>query len=250
MEPQTDYIKSNDPYTCGNPGSATPRTGAGACPWQFAPPSTHYFWVATGGNDCTSIDDCPSDQVCGLSNTAGVADRLQMNCGKHLGYWTANQICGVQGNFGAPINCQEPLPAPLPTDKRLKTLYGCADGIPSCYSKDVGSGCCGCVDWNTTGLDLPANTARCANSNPTWLEKVKPTLFFLKQACPTAYTYPYDDMSSTFVCSNMVNGINVLNYVIHMCPNSGQWNLPTSYNTPVISDAPTLAGKCDNALSL
>jgi len=41
----------------------------------------------------------------------------------------------------------------------------------------------------------------------------------LKDACPTAYTYPYDDMSSTFTCSNAnEKGTNLVNYVITFCP--------------------------------
>ena len=29
-----------------------------------------------------------------------------------------------------------------------------------------------------------------------------PTIEWLKQACPTCYTYPFDGMSSTFTCSD------------------------------------------------
>lgn len=40
----------------------------------------------------------------------------------------------------------------------------------------------------------------------------------MKKACPTAYTYPYDDMSSTFTCKNVIDGVNSVNYEITFCP--------------------------------
>jgi hypothetical protein len=41
-----------------------------------------------------------------------------------------------------------------------------------------------------------------------WLTYVLPTIQWLKAACPTCYTFPFDDMSSTFQCSNKTNSIN------------------------------------------
>ena len=40
----------------------------------------------------------------------------------------------------------------------------------------------------------------------------------MKKACPTAYTYPFDDMSSTFTCANYVDGVNQVDYEITFCP--------------------------------
>ena len=45
-----------------------------------------------------------------------------------------------------------------------------------------------------------------------WTNIAKPGLLWLKKACPSAYTYPFDDMSSTFTCRNMINNINSVNY--------------------------------------
>jgi len=58
------------------------------------------------------------------------------------------------------------------------------------------------VNWDKLGLTVPnyMYTEQCVNANPTWLTNVLPTLKWMKQACPSAYTYPYDDMSSTFTC--------------------------------------------------
>lgn len=67
---------------------------------------------------------------------------------------------------------------------------------------------------------MPPETEKCKNKNAFWNDKVKSGLLYLKKACPTAYTYPFDDMSSTFVCSNADknNGTNVVNYEIKFCP--------------------------------
>jgi len=88
-------------------------------------------------------------------------------------------------------------------------LYGCV-GVGSCYQTGADSTCCGCADWDKEGLPVPDSqfTEVCKNFNPTWVERIKPTLHWMKKGCPTAYTYPYDDMSSTFTCNNMVEGVN------------------------------------------
>ena len=52
------------------------------------------------------------------------------------------------------------------------------------------------------------------------MNRALPTLTWLKKACPTAYTYPFDDMSSTFICKNIKNGKNTVNYEIVFCPDN------------------------------
>jgi hypothetical protein len=51
---------------------------------------------------------------------------------------------------------------------------------------------------------------------------VQPTLQWLKSGCPSAYTYPYDDMSSTFTCQEYSNGVNSVDYIIQFCPENEQ----------------------------
>lgn len=66
---------------------------------------------------------------------------------------------------------------------------------------------------------------------------------------PNCYTYPYDDMSSTFTCTKEVNNYNTQNYTITLCPNGVSWGgtggstgTPTSTST---SSSPTgTAGTC------
>ena len=50
------------------------------------------------------------------------------------------------------------------------------------------------------GLNLTPPTQSVQTANGNWLTYVLPTIKWLKQACPTCYTYPFDDMTSTFTC--------------------------------------------------
>jgi hypothetical protein len=54
------------------------------------------------------------------------------------------------------------------------------------------------------GITTPSTVVFTANLN--WLNYVLPTIQWLKQACPTCYTYPFDDMSSTFTCADAARG--------------------------------------------
>jgi hypothetical protein len=218
---------SSAPYTCGSPGAATAsNTQLGACTWELNPPSNDYRWVTKGGTSCSVDSDCQSPSVCGISFNSGKNPLLQKSCGSLLGYWTADQVCGVQSNYGEPFNCTQKLPAPQ-NNLTLWNLYACTN-VGSCYSAGAGTNCCGCVNWDKAGIQVPGApaTKQCANTNPNWNNYVEPTLAWLKKACPTAYVYPFDDMSSTFTCSQMQNKVNVVNYTITYCPN-GQVTPPS-----------------------
>jgi|GEM_PF-2929104 len=223
--------QANNPYFCGSPGAASPSAGLGACSWQFAPPLVEYQWVTNGGSACAANSDCNGGNVCGLSFNPGNTPLLKKTCGKLLGYWTADQICGVQRDYGAPFNCSQTVPGQ--TGLTWWNLYACVN-VGSCYSPGAQPNCCGCVNWDQIGISVPASpiTQQCRAANPNWTGTVQPSLAWLKQACPTAYTYPFDDMSSTFTCQSMANNNNVVNYTITFCPNGN--------NTPV----PPPSGKC------
>lgn len=211
-------VKGGSAYKCGTPGAKHPTTHVGGCSWNFNPPHPEFNWVTAGGSHCDS--SCGNGETCGLSFNPGHADLLQKTCGKHLGYWSADQVCGLIPNFGAPFNCHEQLPAP---NQGLTNwnLYACV-GVGSCYQNGAGNNCCGCVNWNEEGLNVPGypETEKCKNKNPVWDSHIKNSLKWMKQGCPTAYTYPYDDISSTFTCQNIQGGVSVVDYQITFCPNN------------------------------
>ncbi|HTK95000.1 MAG TPA: thaumatin family protein, partial [Terriglobales bacterium] len=77
--------------------------------------------------------------------------------------------------------------------------------------------CCGCAAW-----PWPTNDVACQNDNPAFEMFYFPKIEFLKMACPTAYTYQYDDETSTFHCLSKFDQSkgqgNALSYTITFCP--------------------------------
>eukprot|EP00127_Corallochytrium_limacisporum_P002011 Clim_evm11s98 gene=Clim_evmTU11s98 len=90
----------------------------------------------------------------------------------------------------------------------------------SCYSDDddVTSLCAGCpteTDHEQHGV-WPTPTASCRSNNPDWAQAIRPSLSSFKSACPTAYSFPFDDPTSTFQCQG--KGADVVGYTITFCP--------------------------------
>eukprot|EP00727_Mastigamoeba_balamuthi_P005852 m51a1_g1887 hypothetical protein (863) ;mRNA; f:717036-720752 len=224
-----------NPWICGAAGAKYPITPqVGGCSWEFQPPSVEYNWVARGGRQCSSNSDCGSGEVCGVSDTPGTAKRLDRTCGQRLGYWSANQMCGLICEDGIPctrlrsgvtdyMGCAARAPS-----GSAYSLMACAENyVRSCYQDGANSGCCGCANWQEEGVTgVPRAgtnyTKSCVSSNGAWHSTAKTRLSFLKAGCPTAYVYQYDDMTSTFTCmaqessgSAKQNGVV---YYLNMCP--------------------------------
>lgn len=214
-------------YWCGAPGSTSAsnalkasswNVGAGAAPKQL--PFLRYVDTTGFGQACNGASDpaCPSGSVCGLSyNPNGDSGQITLNqCGKLIGWWTADEICGVnpRGYSFADIDCLKTLTVPggypagsYPDAPREVDMLLCrrnpnaAKGVKgtfnhSCYSSDAkASACCGCENW--AGI---TSTGTCTASNQSWQSIALPWLKPLKAAVPTAYSYPYDDKTSTFTC--------------------------------------------------
>lgn len=250
MGPTNNTPASTQPYICGNPGGAIANNvQMGNCDWNLSaytpvPASTYVYVKDTTGATCsTTSPDCSgfAGTVCGLSFNAP-ANTLTKKCGKQLGFLNANQICSfAHTNFNYPNNGLNPGDAYFNCDSQLMTpaslmtyselsMYACKtpnaaqSPLNSCY-KNYGHAvddCCGCVDWwNVSGVVVPQSaTQSCgSNSNSFWTGTVQATISWLKRACPTMYTYQYDDASSKFTCSNIGgSGKNTVNYTITFCP--------------------------------
>ncbi len=210
MSADTTISNPQNPYFCTTPGSEQKQNMLGQCSWTFTPPSNDYQWVKAGGSSCQANSECQSPETCGLSFNPGKNPLLQKTCGKLLGYWTADQVCGYNPKQGAPFDCESSY-----------SLYACiGNNAASCYHDNAPGNCCGCANWDTLGVVVPPApfTKLCVNTNPFWNSKSQPQLLWLKQGCPTVYTYPYDDMSSTFTCKSVQNNMNSVNYRITFCP--------------------------------
>lgn len=231
MTPGTSTTSASDPYFCQTPGSPSKSgTGLLGCSWAFDPSkivlngqttdqSTLLRAVEPGGPACGSGGTCASG-VCGRQLELGT-NTLPEVCGTQIGWWTADEICVYTGNnFGSPVDCTTAVPG----QGQVTNLYGC-DGFNanSCYNKDqANSTCCGCPNWVVDGTTLPiAPGFQCYGTNAQWTALAEPWSAFIKDACPTAYTFPFDDATSTFTCNTpnlSQTNPNTMNYTITFCP--------------------------------
>lgn len=88
----------------------------------------------------------------------------------------------------------------------------------SCYENpDATTLCGGCPTSpaNKLSKDWPS-APPCNNNNTNWASAVQPWLAGFKKACPTAYSFPFDDPTSLFQCSTGTN--NTMSYTITFCP--------------------------------
>ncbi|MDX1997890.1 MAG: thaumatin family protein [Thermoanaerobaculia bacterium] len=205
---------------------------AGKCPNGSAPNSL-------GNCACTTDTDCAPGPVCGLAMNASTSAQFAQVCGTAIGWWTADQICGASAPvapFGAPLQCGTSFSNSDGSTSTYTNLFACTqpsgatnpEQAQSCYSSGAVTDCCGCATsasadhqaWPTVlspSFGGPDNG--CFNNNPTWVSVAQPWLVFLKKACPTAYTYPFDDATSTFTCSNS-SGQAAPSYTITFLPTS------------------------------
>lgn len=252
MGPTNNVPASTQAYFCGNPGGAVANNmQMGDCNWDLtsflptpASNGTTYVYVNdTTSHACTTNTDCTgfAGTVCGMSFNS-TANTITKKCGIQLGFLNANQVCSfAHTNFNYPNNGLNPGDPYFNCDSQLTTpanlspyselsMYACktpnaaASTLNSCY-KSYGhtvDDCCGCVDWWTvSGVNVPQSaTQSCGgNMNSFWTGTVQATISWLKKACPTMYTYQYDDASSKFTCNNIVGSSqNTVNYTITFCP--------------------------------
>jgi len=237
MQPLNATPDSFNPYTCGSPGITSNQTASGGtiggCSWTFTPPSLAYQWVASGGSTaCTMNSTCnqAGGEACGLTSTAISNNSATTVCGKWLGYFTADEVCGINPTYSqSPYNCTSAASG----GATFTNMYACTgtEYKTSCYTSGNVSACCGCQNWqeSPTNLLLPSNNAivqQCGGSsgtsgnrstNMTWINDALPTLAWYKAGCPSNYVYPYDDKSSSYTCANSTTA-NSVNYQITFCP--------------------------------
>lgn len=82
-------------------------------------------------------------------------------------------------------------------------LYGCnsLNLAHSGYTPGANDDACGCPEWEEQGIDAPP-ISTCEGHNNEWIDMAQPFAKYLKKGCPTAYTFPYDDQTSTFDCAS------------------------------------------------
>lgn len=201
-------------------------------------PSSYFAVVNPGSNNYGTCNvngsGCNSGATCGWDYTKVTQGNYAFTassriCGMFVSWATANQIYGwnVSTTNQAPFNYSTTYSV-SPTYQGVSAIsvanlqlcnnntYS-AYGTQPVYQSGQNAGqpvtlamACGGVNWNNIGVTRPSGAAVTVNTN--WINQVLPTITWLKQGCPTCYTFPYDDFSSTFTCSN--GTINSTDYTI------------------------------------
>ena len=220
------------PYFCQTAGSLNASTGSPvlpACTWTFTPPATGPTLplVTAGGAACTSNSNCSNGQVCGYAPNIGFTTVTQ-GCGTQLGWWNADELCDYTNNTfkGGGFNCAQTLSTG--TVGQLAQCNGSYNN-ESCYTIPTVP-CCGCESWTFNGVMMPG--AQCPDTNSDWTSRILPYAKMFKDACPTVYSYVYDDPTSSFTCQtpNVSSTTpNTMGYVVTFCPNATQNKAPTGF---------------------
>lgn len=213
-----------------NPGGCT--TGGGGP--DGCPCATGHTTCTGTGSKCGIAYNTAASAGTFLSQICGPDEITSTNSQPMTSYWTADEICATD-----------------PTSA-VGTIFQCTTGggdlnactgsySQSCYASvppPVTNTCCGCPGpstsdlWSTIlGVPVPSSSI-CNNTNTTWQTAAlgingtpvgpQPYVLWLKKACPTCYTYPYDDPNSTFTCGNGLadepDYDNTANYLVTFCP--------------------------------
>lgn len=187
------------------------------CPGTLA--CTGGYCQCSGSADCASLGLPADQQSCGTQFVPGVGRFLQQ-CGSFAGWWSADDFCGQVDSYG-PLDCTASITDGNGSSQTtLRNLFLCtAANAASCYNTAAGDEtCCGCATDGANPLaedwPQPASGDQCFGNNTTWASAVQPWLAYLKAGCPTAYTYPFDDATSTFQCQSAGGGMNTQSYTI------------------------------------
>lgn len=208
--------------------------------------NSYYRWVSYEKNPESCITDSActnSNYKCGFivqtpANASQITEStIPINepttnytryCGKPLSWLTADTIYGFESNTAytntLPFNFAQSFSFPaLPsgqTSVSVGDLLQCANNTYSPYGS-IPAGvygnsalACGGVNWESLGVTTYITKAP-QITNQNWVNNVQPTITWMKKTCPTCYTFPFDDVSSTFTCpaENLIteNGAYMLN---------------------------------------
>lgn len=251
-------VAAGAPFQCTGAGALIqpPGNSLGSCPWAFDPSfsgllAVDVVWVSAGADDaCLSDSDCSNGQVCGMAfNSVPANAPINRRCGDFIGYTAITNFVGypLNGQWGSQnLYTKYDIGTPMTTISAKN--YGTFGGNPAifgnllacqvtsndsantCYNSGLPNlaNCCGCVDWPTSSVPTAVN-ASCAGTNADWTNTAgtevtgQNAILWLKKACPTAYSYQFDDPSSSFTCNP--GATTRTSYQIVFCP-GGQSSLP------------------------
>lgn len=258
MQPSNVTTSSlNNPYQCGNAGSVAVQNGVfngteqtlyGAnwtpVPTSYTSPNTGVTTPAEAYNYVSGTSlvntSCstgsagsyqPNSGACGAGLTCGYtydaifnpSPTYKYTCGTRIGWISAATIFAANGSgtnvapFG--FNQAPNQGSSNPNGYTIGQWSQC-EHPPFDSSYQPGSPAaqtCGGTNW--VGIATPESAF--LSSNATWQQEILPRITWIKQACPTCYSYQYDDNSSSFTCQTAASGTNPangVNYTVTFCP--------------------------------
>lgn len=253
FEPDPSTEPNSQYYWCHAPGNVPGAKPSAPCNWSFASQDhgvgmglvQHQQNVSKRKLCGATNESCPTGEICGIAydSSAGTqglwqecgttgSNSISAAAGVWSGSWTAVQVCtainfdwtpyktggAAAGHVSSQLISAVPCGTTGP-DSANAQLLQCKKPTTSgsCYTAGAQNTCCGCPSWPASYLP----TSSCQNTNPSWTSVAYPWLSYVKQACPGAYSFQYDDPTSTFTCSTKItttNTINTANYTITFCP--------------------------------
>ena len=158
--------------------------------------------VVPGGDGVTKFSDlycCTSNLSCNLGaptcfdDTDCAAIECQQNADCSSDNCTARGVCGGMTCDQSTYLCNPLPPNQCTSDAECRT--------------DLGYTCSG-------GACMPPSNC-CGPHNPLWRTAMETYVTAFKEACPTAYSYQYDDPTSLFTCPNSGKGVD---FTVTFCP--------------------------------
>jgi len=222
--PSGSYYDPTSKLCLEGSGSPTPCTTDTQCSSTFTCDSTvpgqDGAAVCAMSGQCESNFDCPSSIIysCSNGNNLSVAPPIP----------TATPTTA-----GTPVPTPTPVATPTPGQcvPSVWSVYGGTAFSPASFYNPATTNnqlATGFKAWviNSQPLAYPsAQPSPSLTANPNWISQAFPFESVLKTACPTAYSYQYDDPYSLFTC-NSTSGTTQLGYTVTFCP-AGSPNNPT-----------------------
>ncbi len=153
------------------------------------------------GPTCSDNSDCT-----GISNGVSLSGTF-MQCDTGLGSCVATNTSLYEGagltGQSCYINYYDEQVSPSVSCNGCPTI--CDD--PPCMPAQAAN----------TNWPAPALGDSCLNTNTDWVSIAEPLVEGFKKACPSAYSFPFDDPTSTYQCTNNTLS-NSMSYQVTFCP--------------------------------
>lgn len=187
-----------------------------------------YYRLTTGGtgSSCSGTGSCSGGEVCGNDLTSANSGSQVLKCGNMVGWVTANQLNQLNASSNA-IFFNTPTTGWSNVGVTVAQYQMCQGSTFTAYSSSAGltaQQACGGVLWGeaqsgvsgtpTAAQQIVTPSVNLGYASSNWINYVFPTIKWLKQACPTCYSFPFDDPTSTFSCA-VSNGPDYLEYQVN-----------------------------------